>query len=669
MKALLHKELRENLAVAILGLLIFGALLVMAYRDCTAVTVVTSPIYDSRSAIMQPLVASNLLRDTSIFCAVFGAILGWLQVHREKHRDLWAYLIHRPLPRTRILMCKAFAGLAVYVLVTGLPLAGLVFWVSIPGHVLAPFEWPMVWPVTACFLAGSVYYLAGMLTGLRQARWYASRGLALGLAITVSITILAAPWWIGLAALLLGGAVLTVAVLGSFLSDGYFEGQPTLGKAGLVLALTVGTFLVLTLVAAVVGNSLLRSNDYTSSYYQMTKNGRIYRFTYTAGRVVRAQDLNGEQVKDPKTGRPSTPEQLTQQACPGSMLTLDFEGPSRSRSSWDSARFFTVWRVTEQEVWYYWVRFGRLVGFGLGNRQLVGSFGPDGFANDFAAAQGRFRPPSAWNVGGQQHTLTSSTGVYHVEIESRTIQLLFTTSADDPIGGAADVSISGTGWDYTLAATKRSVLLLTPDAKVVWKVARDPADPSYTDIRVFFLGQTNRYAVWLAPSYQANMRAGWTLPTHVVWLDSQGGELKRTELAALPQFQFNPGLQEQLFGIIAPPGLAFVMAKTLLQAPSPYKLSLLALASAVVCAGIGFVLCRRYAFSAREQASWALFHLIFGLPGFLAFLAVQEWPAHERCPACHKLRVVDREQCEHCGANFAPPPQTGTEIFEPLRTG
>jgi hypothetical protein len=28
--------------------------------------------------------------------------------------------------------------------------------------------------------------------------------------------------------------------------------------------------------------------------------------------------------------------------------------------------------------------------------------------------------------------------------------------------------------------------------------------------------------------------------------------------------------------------------------------------------------------------------------------------------------VVDRGQCEHCGADFAPPEKNGTEIFEPL---
>jgi hypothetical protein len=98
----------------------------------------------------------------------------------------------------------------------------------------------------------------------------------------------------------------------------------------------------------------------------------------------------------------------------------------------------------------------------------------------------------------------------------------------------------------------------------------------------------------------------------------------------------------------------------------PWKDLLISLAAAAVCAVVGWLLCQRYHFSAGARLKWAGFHLIFGLPGLLGFLCVQEWPARESCPNCKKLRVVDREHCEHCGADFAQPEKNGTEIFEPL---
>ena len=86
----------------------------------------------------------------------------------------------------------------------------------------------------------------------------------------------------------------------------------------------------------------------------------------------------------------------------------------------------------------------------------------------------------------------------------------------------------------------------------------------------------------------------------------------------------------------------------------------------LVCVPIGWWLGRRYRFSFAAQAGWAVFHLLFGVPGLLAFLSVQEWPAREACPNCKRLRLVDRAQCEHCGAGFAAPEKTGTEVFAPL---
>ena len=41
------------------------------------------------STIAQPLLGS-LPKLATVFCAIFGAVLGWLQIHNERHRDLWA---------------------------------------------------------------------------------------------------------------------------------------------------------------------------------------------------------------------------------------------------------------------------------------------------------------------------------------------------------------------------------------------------------------------------------------------------------------------------------------------------------------------------------------------------------------------------------------------------
>ena len=84
-------------------------------------------------------------------------------------------------------------------------------------------------------------------------------------------------------------------------------------------------------------------------------------------------------------------------------------------------------------------------------------------------------------------------------------------------------------------------------------------------------------------------------------------------------------------------------------------------ASALGC----FLLARRYAFSRARCFGWVLGGFFFGWVGLLLMLAVGEWPARLACPKCRKLRIVSRDQCEHCGAPHAAPVSDGTEIFEP----
>jgi ABC-type transport system involved in multi-copper enzyme maturation permease subunit len=144
MKTLVSKELRENVKLAVLGLIIYALLLIVQYRDYVA----------SPASLYHPLAGESLLWSTVWFSSIFGAVLGWLQLHNERRPDLWAFLLHRPMTRTEIFLAKSLAGLALYAVVVGLPLLCFIIWALWPGHVAAPFEPDMLRPVAACVLAG-----------------------------------------------------------------------------------------------------------------------------------------------------------------------------------------------------------------------------------------------------------------------------------------------------------------------------------------------------------------------------------------------------------------------------------------------------------------------------------------------------------------------------------
>jgi len=686
MKTLIRKELREIIILAVIGFGIFTFLLVQVYRSSTAFFAnlalgQTGWMGDDN---VQPLLGS-FPKLAMVCCAIFGAILGWLQVHNERHRDLWAFLIHRPLSRTKIFFAKVIAGLCLYVVGAGLPLLGVIVMIRIPGHIAAPFEWAMVLPVTAYFLSGIVYYFAGLLTGLRQARWYASRGLGLGVAILVSVTVANVPdFWRALFLILLGGAIVATAAWGSFMSNGYYDGQPLLGRRALATSLMLGGFIVVMFVMVLLGS--LVPNSFRESFhwsrYQMTKDGEIYKMTQPAGKPLQITELNGAPLKDTKTGRPITLTDFNRLADSESGIQADFEDQAQYQKRhqgryMESSHFFTLWRQTPDTLWY-WNQNGRLWGYDIASRRFIGSLGPSGFTPGLATGPDRFSRPEGKEGHGNGYydssypaqTLMTDTVVYKLNLENRTASIFFAATNNNRIGGALDVSSKGYDWNNTIVVTREFVQLMTPDGKLVWQMPYVPAYPAYNGVTVSFLEATNRFALWLNANDQTNKMMGWTLPSRVVWLASGQGVLESTNLPSLSGYRgWTPPLTERLLRSVVPP--AFYSAPVFLHGMDvfrdfPWKDLLISVVAAVVCAVVGWLLCQRYHFSAGARLKWAGFHLLFGLPGLLGFLCVQEWPAREACPNCKKLRVVDREKCEHCGANFAPPETNGTEVFEPL---
>jgi hypothetical protein len=328
---------------------------------------------------------------------------------------------------------------------------------------------------------------------------------------------------------------------------------------------------------------------------------------------------------------------------------------------------FSLWWITPDEVWYYWDRFGRLVGYDLTTRRFIGSLGPKGFARDVEGSGDRFNNRTG---GTQRQTLATSTTVFLVDVEQRTTKPLFTTPESDPLLAVQEVRFDNHNWEYTTVVTKKYIHLLTKEGKQVWETKYESAYRDYTKVAIYFLEPPGQFGVLFAPSDRAKEQAKGYLPTHVIWLAGDQGIVRSVHLPGLPAPIIYSGETKLVMGAVMPPPLLVMLhLSTRGSAPEEFPQTMLLLSGAVallVCLPASWWLGRRYRFSLLARVGWALFHLVFGLPGLLAFLSVQEWPAREACPNCKKLRVVNRAQCEHCGAGFAPPEKTGTEVFAPL---
>lgn len=684
MKTLIQKELRENFKLAVLGAALFGFLLATVYHQyskfCASLALGESSGFESPD-IAQPLLG-DVPKFTMVFGALFAAVLGWFQIHNERHRDLRAFLIHRPASRAEIFGAKAIAGLLLYGAGLGLPLLWIIGMTIIPGHVAAPFEWAMLLPVTACFLSGVLYYFAGMLTSLRQARWYASRGMGLGVAILVSISLFNLPHFGRVMFLILaGGAILATAAWGSFVSGGYYEGQPRAGRGALAICLMFGCFIVVMGGMALVLS--LTPEDFESSsqwsQFQMTKDGTLYKLAKPAGKPVQITTLDGKPLEDPHTHQPVTLDAFNRDAAQESSIGVNFDDSASrpEKHPWPyaySTSYFRFWRQTHGVLWY-WNRNGRLWAYDAASRRFLGSLGPNGFTPGVAFGPDRFRLEDPhfgyYNPSYRASTLMTDTAVYKLDLDNRTASVLFRPLNNERIGNAVDIStVKGSDWNYTLIASEKAIQLVKPDGKTVWQMPFEPGYPDYNNVTVSLLETTNAYAVWFKPSYFTNELRHWTLPTRVVWLGADGTVVNRTNLPDLAGAQkWELTLGGQLIRSMIPPSFYFapsyVDGRRLFKY-FPWEEFRYSTGWAVVCAGIGWYLGRRNYFTFGNQLQWAGFNLLFGLPGLLAFLCLHEWPARELCPNCKRLRFVNRERCEHCDAAFAPPAKNGTEIFAPL---
>lgn len=682
MKSLIWKEWRENFKWAVLPVLLVGGLMLL----------VGPP----------PLMNYGFLLVCGLIAAVFGAVLGFLQVFPESHGDKRSLLLHRPLPRSQVFLGKVVVGLAVYLLGLGIPFVCTLAWIATPGHVAAPFRWPMALPWLADILTGVVYYFAGMLAAQREARWYGSRTLGLGAAFFCTFLVWVVPeFWHALLAIAIMGALVGLAAWGSFLTGGSYAPQPRLTKIALGWTCLTG-LLVLGVTAKCIIGGAVWARYMHKSYYILDREGRVLIVHYRPGDVQKVTGLDGQE-----------PEALQGKQLDSSAIR-DI-GASTSASVWPKflsyrspGRFSVRCRNDSSfgdERWFYVTDEGHLLGYDGRTKRLIGSCGPDGFVQagqqPTKRFQGELYDASFLYQEDPAFYLAFPNGVYTLDFARHTIHKLFT-----PANGQTVVAVIR--WkDETQKVTRafvltdRSVHVLDESGAPLFSAPLAYDLVNHGLVRVGRLENPQRWMVWYEPSWYLRHDTGKTMPSYVVEYEVGGREIARRTVPPRPLAE--APYSQALFGLATPPVEAVVIAAAaqysiaaarrsegreiqpifhFLVQPTQFFITgsgadiasvggailayrTLILLSALACAAISFLLARHYSFSRAGCVGWGLCGFLFGPVGLLLMLAVQQWPARVSCAACRRPRVVTRDICEHCGASHALPIPDGTEIIEP----
>ncbi len=427
MKALIWKEFRENLKWAALpALLILGPVVLFGGLDEPPSGLELAPFH--------------------ILAAVFGAVLGFLQVFFESGGDKRSLLLHRPISHSQIFLGKVVAGVGLYLLAVGIPFAALVLWCVTPGHVHAPFTAGMLLPWTADLFTGLVYYFAGMLTAQREARWYGSRGLGLAMAFLCTFLVWILPeFWQAMLTIVVLGTVVGVAAWGSFLTGGACAPQPRLAKAALAATLLTGLLFLSAIAKYNIGGWF--EPELTSSHI-LDRQGRVLYFSWKtgAGPVGSPTDLDGRVPPDFE-GKRVDRNTIEEIEAPLAGMDWPMFRSYRGKPRY-SIEFFSE-SQPGNEHWYYVPSEGRLLGYDEVYKAYLGSFGPEGFVPAWGTATGRFEgnlryTGRHWD-GTVGEYLAFPGGVYTIDFSRRKIRTLFTPPRARPSPGHASGGTAETG--------------------------------------------------------------------------------------------------------------------------------------------------------------------------------------------------------------------------------
>jgi hypothetical protein len=696
MRSFIWKECQENLKWVALPTIVIGGLIAMLGPPS---------LMNDGTLLIDGLVAG-----------VFGAMLGFLQVFSESRGDKRSLLLHRPLSRSQIFLAKASVGVGLYLLALGVPFAGAVGLIATPGHTFEPFTWPMVLPWLADILTGLVYYFAGMLAAQREARWYGSRCLGLAAGLFCSILVWTLPeFWHALVAIFVVGGLAAGAAWGSFLAGGAYAPQPRLAKVTLAVTFLLGL------------SALSFTGKFFTGVFFWTKEAYFNYFDHQ-GRVLRVHEKHNqlESITDVDGQVPQGihGERLDYYTLKEIMTPTAYGGWPKTRSYRNTNRALVKYGNETKpgnEEWWYVPDQGRLLGYDKQSKQMLGSFGPDGFLPPGEQSQKRFQGDlsyiSRFYLSRTGPYLAFPGGVYTVNFRKRTVRTLYVPVAGETILWASRWVDEDKKLSAGFVGTDRSIHVLDEKGSRLVSLPLAYDGKTYQIVYLGRLEDPERYWVWYEPAWYRGLEAREMLPSYMLIYDRAGHETSPRQVVPprpglareiIPRSPppVQPSSTQAWLGLVTPPVEAAILVGTKTYLDSEvrknngsevwllhqfllvtiacfipgvrwlpgthlgliYGFSALMLVSALACALACFMLARRYAFSGAGRIGWTLVGFFFGWVGLLVMLAVQEWPARIPCPKCRKLRVVIRETCEHCGALHAEPAPDGTEIFEPAAT-
>lgn len=655
MKSLIFKEIRECGLMCLLGVIGLGLIVLGVVKGIV--------IHGSQN-YSAPMVESSFHAATAFGFPALAVWIGMTQMIIDRRRGRWDFLVHRPMSRTRIFLCKAAVGSGLYLVSGMIPLLGAAVWLGTPGHVPAPFDWHMLQPRIADLFTGLVWYSVGMIVGARNARWLGSRIVPTGFAVFVSMIALIEAMNL-MQAVLIDAAALAIALpaaWGAFVYGGEFRPQPV--GIRFLEGVTLWPGLVVVWMLAVLLGSEVVDLIYpppperlipTYSYQVLTSDGKTIGIN-SDGTFV----SNQGQAGDSSVGRRFVRGEI--QAV--DQVYLDLSDPAQyDREERVGAFGFQNSSQYAQPLWYastgawawYYLPMSRVIeAYAPVTCQYMGGVGINGFTNDPQPfPEGTKVPQPGLPV------LVGPSAVYQVDRERRRITSVFTAPAGEKILSADQCFSAKSGADFAVVRTQSNFYVVQNGREIFHVPVENLSLPDYA-VQVIRI-DSGRFVFRYVDTMMIDPIAG----DLIIETDSAGKAVSRQQMAA-QHIAVNTDAEDYAAIFAVPPGIELVQRLAHVFSGSDGSIEFHAIdwcALGFVCAAVVNLLLPGYGATTGMRIVWTLIGFLGGVSGVLLLIALRPRVASVRCASCGRGRPVTEERCPNCQVAWEPMRRLGIEIF------
>jgi len=683
MIALLWKELRENLKWAVLAMLALGV---------AEFAALLSGANDGGNYYQQGI---TLCRESFLIVTMFGSaavglLLGLVQILPELKRDRWAALLHRPVPRGRLFLGKAVAGVILYGVAAVLPFLACLWYTAAPGHFATPFVPGLALAGLADTCAGLVYYFAALLVALQRGGAIGLRALPLLAAAHLTFFVVGATsfgdavWAAGLMAGALGGAA-----WGAMHHRESFAARPWPGR----LALLVVAFYGLCGLADFAGFVSKAGNiyDFNGADYELSDAGRPLKLSYRQGAVVSVAELDGSVPPEANYKPDRVREHLRYLNSCCTYIGSDhgwhpyWEGNSY-RSTNTYLYLSSQYSRPQPEQWFRLLKERTVIGMSPLGKVAIARLDARGFQPASATPVPFPDDVTVQSSGDEGYRLWTPDSLRFVDLPRRQITNI-PLPTPGPIYGVTIAwapSATGTVRATPVALATAAAVYNDKDGRLLATLPYHQDMDHWGYVRIGISSSLDRFYLRYEPSAWIPRKERQGIPSYVEEWNAQGQVLHSYTLPPLPDYPEPPSWVYHLNRRLQSPAFFF---GTLLYQKAGAMLGSARLQDALA-ERIGdhwmetrqtatytllfsflstvatFYGARRAHFSSRRAWLWTGLAFAFNVAGLLTFRLVADWPRLIPCPACRRPRPIDQPSCPHCADGWPATQPTGAEIFD-----